>query len=251
MSALFGVFRYEFLMGAQRRPVWLATVLISLPAITALSPTAVASASVWTSAAIAALMLNMLGPVVAGIAISDRLVRDQTLGVGDLLRTTPLARQTYVLGKYFGAVAGALAPILAISLLMAATFVVLGAAPALFAAQLAAFACINVPTYLFIGAFSLACPTLLPLRVYQVLFTGYWFWANYLSARVVPTLAGTIFTPYGIYAASGIVGSADRINWWPVYSLGEGLANVGLLLSLSAVAIAALDRVIARREAAM
>jgi ABC-2 type transport system permease protein len=71
-----------------------------------------------------------------------------------------------------------------------------------------AFLSISVPAYAFITAFSLACPVLMPVRVYQVLFTGYWFWGNFLNPEAIPTLNGTLLTAGGSYAMEGFFGGS-------------------------------------------
>ena len=40
----------------------------------------------------------------------------------------------------------------------------------------------------FVVAFALACPVVMPPAVFQILFVGYWFWGNYMSPDIVPTL---------------------------------------------------------------
>jgi len=57
--------------------------------------------------------------------------------------------------------------------------------------------------FAFVVAFSIACPLFMPVRVYQVLFVGYWFWGNYLSPEVFPTISGTLVVPSGKYALYG------------------------------------------------
>jgi ABC-2 type transport system permease protein len=249
LSTLLGVCWYEASMGIRRWGVWVATLLLAAPAINNLTGEQVAQRSVWTSAAMVAVLVNVLTPVVGGIAMADRLHRDSRLGVLELLRVTPLSRAAYVLGKYVGAVAGAVAPVLAMSLAIDVVLVLTGAPPALLGAQVVAFLTINVLTYLFVGAFSLACPLFLPLRVYQVMFTGYWFWGNFLNPRVFPTLAGTLLTPSGVYVASGLFAGDDRLPWWDAYTPEQGLANVALLLACAAAALLALDRYLALQEA--
>ncbi|MGE5620456.1 MAG: ABC transporter permease [Sphingomonadaceae bacterium] len=249
MDTMLGVFRYEMLMGVKRWGVWLATFLASTPAITSLSGDDAAHLSVWTSAATIALGLNLLTPVVGGIAMADRLHRDSRLGVSELMRVTLLPRPAYVLGKYLGAVGATLTPLLVVSLVTALSLVVMGAPPTLLVAQAAAFLVVNVPACLFVGAFSLACPAVLPLRVYQVLFTGYWFWGNFLNPNEFPTLNGSLLTPYGEYAASGILASSDRLPYWNVYSFEQGVASIALLVLCAAAALFALDRCLALQEA--
>ena len=250
MHEAFGVARYEFLMGIRRWGVWLALGLATVPILleleayherfAPLGPLAVAG--------VIALLMNLFPPVVGGIAMADRLHRDSRLGVRELLRSTPLARPAYVLGKYLGAVGAILLPVLVYSLLSAAAFVAVGEPPTLLAAQVVAFLVITVPAYLFIGAFSLACPMVLPLRVYQVLFTGYWFWGNYMNPEVFPTLAGTIYTPSGVYALTGFLAAGQTLPW-EAHSTIEAVANIALLLLSAAVALFALDRYLGLQEA--
>jgi hypothetical protein len=44
--------------------------------------------------------------------------------------------------------------------------------------------------------------------VYQVLFTGYWFWGNFLNPAALPTLNGTVLTPSGAFAAYAFFGAS-------------------------------------------
>jgi hypothetical protein len=64
---------------------------------------------------------------------------------------------------------------------------------------LLAFLTIAVPAHAFVVAFSLACPLVMPLRVYQVLFTGYWFWGNMLNPKAFPTISETLLNAVGQY----------------------------------------------------
>jgi ABC-2 type transport system permease protein len=69
--------------------------------------------------------------------------------------------------------------------------------------SLLAFLSIVVPAFAFITIFSLACPLVMPVRVYQVLFTGYWFWGNFLNSQFIPTIADTYLSAAGKYACRG------------------------------------------------
>jgi ABC-2 type transport system permease protein len=250
MSALFGVVRYEYLMGIRRWGVWLALGLAALPVGLNLANYRehFAPYGVWSMAGVIAMLLNLFMPVVGGIAMADRLHRDSRLGVRELLRATPLSRSGYVLGKYLGAVGAVLTPALVISLVTAAAFVFAGESPELLAAEVVAFVIVTAPAYLFIGAYSLACPAVLPLRVYQVLFTGYWFWGNFLNPKVFPTLAGTIVTPSGVYALTGLLSAGQDLPWGS-HTSGEAIANIALLLLGAAVALFALNRYLGSQEA--
>jgi len=146
-------------------------------------------------------MYNMLLPLVAGILAADRTQRDFRLKLWELQASSPLKHWTYVLGKYLGVVFSTLLPALVFVLLYGGLAVVAGLTPPVFIlAELVAFVAIVVPACAFVTAFSLACPLVMPLRVYQILFTGYWFWGNYINNNFIPTISGTLLNASGIYA---------------------------------------------------
>src|SRR6185436_5849652 len=100
-----------------------------------------------------------------------------------------------------------LLPLFAWAMGIAAAMTAFGhAAPEILVAVPAAFAAITVPAFAFVVAFSIACPLFMPVPVYQVLFTGYWFWANFVPPALFPTLNGTLVTPSGIFALQGLFG---------------------------------------------
>jgi hypothetical protein len=99
---------------------------------------------------------------------------------------------------------------------------------------------ITVPAYLFIGAFSLACPAVLPVRVYQVLYSGYWIWGNYISPGFIPTLNGTLLTASGNIVADGFFGIGYG-GLQSSYTALQAVGNLALLLVLSGVALFALQ----------
>lgn len=248
MSRFLGVVRYEFHMAVRRWGVWLAFAGAGL-----------AVASVWRGTVadtpqitmrqwpvMVALIGNTLMPVVGGIAVADRLVRDRTLNVRELLWATPLSGRAYVLGKYAGVMLAVLAPALLAVLATAGLFVAEGLPAALLVHVLLPFLAINVPAYLFIGAFSLAGPEALPLRVYQVLFTGYWFWGNFIPPQLVPTLNGTLLTPKGDFVAGGLFG-LGRPMIQQAYTPLQAWLNLGVLFACAAAALIALERYLARQ----
>jgi hypothetical protein len=91
-------------------------------------------------------------------------------------------------------------------MLLGVIMVFCGTPPLLLLHTLIAFLAIVVPAYAFITIFSLAFPLIMPLRVYQVLFTGYWLWGNYLDPRVFPTISDTLLAACGKYAYEGFFG---------------------------------------------
>ncbi|HOG46667.1 MAG TPA: hypothetical protein PLB78_08475, partial [Anaerolineae bacterium] len=101
------------------------------------------------------------------------------------------------------------------------------------------------PAYLFVGAFSLACPAVLPVRVYQVLYTGYWFWGNFLNPKFVPTLAGTLLTPSGEFAAAGFFSASMVSGMVSSHTSLEAVLSIAVLLACAAAALFALERYLA------
>ena len=76
----------------------------------------------------------------------------------------------------------------------------------------------------------------MPLRVYQVLFTGYWFWGNFLSPSVLPTLSDTYLTPSGKYAMQAFFGRATSINS-PTVTTTDAVINLVVLALCILVAL--------------
>jgi ABC-type transport system involved in multi-copper enzyme maturation permease subunit len=201
-------------MSTRRWGMWLAFGLLSLlyVARTLLDASAqgtlppLAHGQVWEYAGRTAYMLNLFMPVVGGIVAADRIARDVRLGVAELQHSTPTRRWPFVLGKYAGVLLSLLTPQFLILLLLGSLMVFCGMPPVLLLYTLVAFLAIVVPAYAFITIFSLAFPLIMPLRVYQVLFTGYWLWGNYLDPRVFPTISDTLLVACGKYAYEGFFG---------------------------------------------
>ncbi len=214
MSQFLGIVRYEYSMSIRRWGMWLAFGLIFLlyVARTLLDASAqgkllpIADGQVWEYAGRMAFNLNLFMPVVGGIVAADRIARDVHLGVAELQNSTSLQRWPFVLGKYVGVLLSLLTPQFLIALLLGSIMVLSGMPPVLLLYTLIAFLAIVVPAYAFITIFSLAFPLILPLRVYQVLFTGYWLWGNYLDPRVFPTISNTLLVACGKYAYEGFFG---------------------------------------------
>jgi hypothetical protein len=87
-----------------------------------------------------------------------------------------------------------------------------------------------------VAAFSVSCPAVLWVPLYQFLFVGYWFWGTLLSPEGgIPTLSGTWLNPRGEVAANGFFGART------LYANGsyawEGAASIALLLGLGILAL--------------
>lgn len=254
MSSVLGVIRYEYRMAIQRWGVWLAFALAGAAFLSSMGGDTLSAlaygknaVSYWAVAGLAAWVMNTMPPVVGGIAMADRLARDRQLGVRELLRATGLSRWAYILGKYLGVVAATLTPVLLMTVIHAAGAVAAGASPKLLGASLLAFLGINVPAYLFVGAFALACPAVMPVRVFQVLYTGYWIWGNYISPQVMPTLSETLLAPSGRYVRGAFFAAPD-MSMGEAHTVAEAILNLGLLAGLAGLALLALERYLAWQE---
>lgn len=241
-------------MALRRKGLWIAygllfvfhtVLLFSPPPIGEMvKGEVIAQRDVWHVAGRFLLACNVFFPVVAGILSADRVRRDFGLGVRELQDSTPLSRHVYVLAKYLGAVAASLLPLFLWVMGIAAVLTVLGRAHAsmLYAVPVA-FLAITVPAFAFVVAFSLACPMVMPLSIYQILFTGYWFWANFIPPKLFPTLNGTLLTPSGMFAQQGFFGGeASRALAGGVqHTSADAVANLGVLGLCSAAALFLLD----------
>jgi ABC-type transport system involved in multi-copper enzyme maturation permease subunit len=254
VQELLGVFRYEYHMSTRRKSLWLAFGFLALlyltPAFTppGLSEIIPAEDEVLSFAGTIAFALNLFMPVAGGILAADRLVRDQKLGVGELLHSTPLRLWPYLLGKYFGVLCSIATPVLLSSLLWGAKAIIAGAPADTLPALLLSFLGMNLPTYVFIIAFSLACPLVMPVRVYQVLFTGYWFWGNFISPEFMPTINGTYLTASGHYPLLGLFGGffgGGGPNYATHITRADALINLAVLAACAGLALLAADRLLA------
>jgi len=200
----------------------------------------------WKLSGQIAFSMNIFMPVVAGIAAADRMSRDGKLNFDELLRSTQLRRWPYVLGKYFGVLLSLLTPVLLTNLLTAIVLVVEGCNPVLLLYSLAAMGMINFPAFAFVTAFSLACPMILPVRVYQVLFTGYWYWGNFLTPKVMPTLTETIFNAAGGYALEGFFLGGYTFGYEHLtHNALDASLNILVITSCAIMALVVLERYLA------
>ncbi len=244
MSQFFGVLRHEFNMSLRRPGLWIAFGLLFIfYTLTVMYPVPdeesipIVQSQIWQFAGQMTFTFNLFLPVAVGILSADRLQRDMRQGIRELQESTPLRLAIYILGKYFGVLLASLTPVLIWIWVVTGLFISFGNAPIsiLYTITLAFFA-IMVPTFAFVTAFSLACPLVMPLRVYQILFTGYWFWGNYINPEMFPTLNGTLLTASGLFALQGyflgFMGSTEELT----YTANEATLNL-LVLGISIAAV--------------
>ncbi len=247
-------------MSLRRKGLWIAygllfvfhtVLLFSPPPIGEMvKGEVIARREVWQVAGRFLLACNVFFPVVAGILSADRVRRDFRLGVRELQESTPLSRHVYVLAKYLGSLASSLLPLFLWVMSIAVILTVVGRAHAsmLYAVPVA-FLAITVPAFAFVVAFSLACPMVMPLSIYQILFTGYWFWANFIPPKLFPTLNGTLLTPSGMFAQEGFFGGpvSKALQGAVQHTPADAVANLTVLGLCSAAILFLLDLYLGHR----
>jgi ABC-2 type transport system permease protein len=214
VSQFFGLVRHEFSMSIRRPGFWIAYTLLALfYFIAVLTPSAnpaddlIRPDQIWPEAGHIVFMFNIFLPLLAGILSADRIQRDFRNGLRELQRSSPLSLPVYLLAKYLGVLVSVLLPMFLLVTGTGFSLVAKGLAPLSFLWPLfLAFLSIAVPSHAFVVAFSLACPLVMPLRVYQVLFTGYWFWGNLLSPKAFPTISDTVLNAVGQYPLQAYFG---------------------------------------------
>jgi len=260
LRGLFSLAYFELSMSLRRRALWIAFgLLVIFHTVLLFSPPPVGEwvsgeyaghDEVWSLAGRFLVALNVFFPVVAGILTADRVQRDFRMGMRELQDATPLSPASYVATKYLGALVACLIPLLAWAMGIAVVMTVIGhAAPQILCAVPLAFASITVPAFAFVVAFSIACPLVMPVPVYQVLFTGYWFWANFIPPALFPTLNGTLLTPSGIFALQGFFGGpvSAEITGVTVHSAGDAALNIFVLAALTGLPLLVLVGYLKRR----
>ena len=200
---------------------------------------------IWSEAGHFVFMFNIFMPLLAGILSADRMQRDLRTGVRELQRSAPFSTPVYILAKYLGVLASVLTPMFILVLVVSTLSIIRGLAPVRFLwPSLLAFLSIAVPAHAFVIAFSLACPLIMPLRVYQVLFTGYWFWGNLLSPKAFPTISDTVLNAVGQYPLQAYFGMFTDSTQAATtgFTRPEAVLNLIVLMACIAVALFATDR---------
>ncbi len=244
---VWGIARYEFRMAIGRWGVWLAFALAGAMVVQRVPQFITAmlrEGNAWSAAGEMAFMLNLWLPLVAGIALADRLPRDQHLATLELLRSTAAPRWAFVLGKYAGGLLAVSLQVLCVTVSAAIVGVLSGAPASLVAAFALAFVSVNLPPLAFVAAFSIACPAVLPVRVYQVLFTGYWFWGNFLNAKVLPTISNTVLVASGLPQARAFLNARFGRPVTALYAT----VNLVTLAVCAAIALATVVQYLRRQD---
>lgn len=239
-GAIYGATLYEFRMQVRRKALWITFALFALvfpmhawtPWDPALGDNPAAFLVVAWSLAV-----QFLHPIAFGLLLADRIPRDRRTGTKELLETFPASSGGRYLGKYLGATLATLVPLLITWAAGIAYIVADTGDPVAVPLAVAAFLTINLPGLLFVAAFSVACPVVFWIPLYQFLFVGYWFWGNLIPANVpIPTLTRTHLTPLGEHMATGFFWRTSAYRPMNATVL-DGVASMGLLLGLAALAL--------------
>ncbi len=245
MQQFLGMAGYEFKMCIKRAGFWIvygllaAFYLVTIMAPGKSSAVDVIDASlIWQQAGQLVFTFNVFLPLLAGILAADRMQRDFRGGVRELQRSAPLSNARYILAKYVGVLGSVLLPVFIIIAMDGIMIVAGGHAPVGFLWPLfLAFLSITVPAHAFVVAFSLACPLVLPLRVYQVLFTGYWFWGNLLSPQAFPTISDTVLNAVGQFPLYAYFGGLRAPDTTAPYTPAQAILNLAVLSGMIALAL--------------
>ena len=237
---LLGVLAYEFKMQICRRSLWIAYIGVAALLLRTMlheitNPQLIGLTNAPLNKLVATLVFstNILLPIPLGVFLADRLPRDRRTRVDELFTSMPGALRTRIVGKYLGSTLATIIPmfvcyILLIGFLLYQTHNLLSIP--LVAAD---FVLIVLPGLLFVAAFSIACPAILWVPLYKILFFGYWFWGNALApGNGIPTLSPTILTPIGTYISAGILG-VPQVPWVRSATFWEGMASLLLLLGIA------------------
>jgi ABC-2 type transport system permease protein len=249
MAALTGVIRYEFRMQVRRRLLWI-TFLLFAPTVflMSISPWMPSADGLSIAHLVAnwSLVVQFFHPIAFGVLLADRLPRDGRTGVQELLDTLPAPLGTRLLGKYLGATLATLTPLLLIYAAGIGYIAISRGELAAVPLGMAAFLVINLPGLLFVAAFSVSCPVVMWVPLYQFLFVGYWFWGNLIPRGLdIPSLSGTLLTPFGQYMANGFF--RTELTTIRASTL-EAIASMGLLLGLAALALLGAHRTLRWRQ---
>ncbi|MGZ3582963.1 MAG: ABC transporter permease [Ktedonobacterales bacterium] len=250
LAALLGAMRYEFLMQIRRIALWVGMLFLypfcfnhfnDLFLDSNFFPSARYSLGQWAQ------FIALFFPLAAGLLLADRFTRDRKTRVDELLTTTHSTISARLAGKYLGSALATLVPPFVAYAIGAALIITHWRAFGDVPLALGLFLVGLVPAVLFVGAFSIACTTALWPVLYQFLFVGYWFWGNFLNPKLgIPTLNGTLLTPSGKHAITGLFFSASGWHYGqfgryslPVSTFQQGIESLLLLLGCALVALVA------------
>jgi hypothetical protein len=261
--------RYEFRMQVRKRSVWIVPaltlvlfVLIGGSLLRDLFDPNERPPEARTAVVGLAIQVHALLSIGFGCLLADRLIRDDRLRVAPILDATPSSPAARLLGKYLGAGAATAIPIVVAYFGFTIAYAVHTGAPGALGWALAACGVVIVPGLLFVAAFALAVPLVMPAPLFRVLFVGYWLWGNLVEPDMMPTLARTLIHPLGGYPLAALLDfrGIDGEDTWagpipgatlnflrPDPTPATAWLSIGVLLALAAAALAGGHALRARR----
>lgn len=246
--ALAGSLRYELLMAARRRTLWLATIplLLLAWALAATSPglndipTTSGQMGAW------AVAMNLFVTLGVAVALTDRFTRTRRVGLGEMLDTTTAGPTKRMLGTLLGSLTVALAPAAVGMVVLGGYFAIRHGDPAALGWAVLAYVVIIVPAALLATTFAAALGLLLPVPLARVVVVLAWGWATIWNPQIlpVPTITGTLLSPLADYPAAGWLHApafaAHRPDSWisPPLTAPNAAISVIALLVLTVVLFA-------------
>ncbi len=250
-AVVMGALRYEFGMQIRRPAVWITLIFTGL-LIAALwwqfaqhtilgyvsdkgrviPPSQSDSLLFWSQ------ILAMFLPVGIGLVVADRLARDRTTHVDEILNTLPASLGARLSGKYLGSLLATLVPVVLVySAGVAYVISHVGGSQGITLAS-EAFAVQILPATIFAAGFSIAVPAVMRVPIYQFLFVGYWFWANLMSPKIgIPSPVATMLNAAGPWAQEAFF----HFQWTYLQlnpTPAQGFASVALITGLGLFALA-------------
>lgn len=238
LSIVGGALRYEFLMQIRRRSIWFVLALVcALSGVLWFAFTQGSEVTALDAVMYLAQFTAWFVPVGVGLVLADRLARDKKLFINEILDTFSASLGARLLGKYLGSTLATLLPVLLIYSVGAISILARFHDLHSLLLAFAAFAAISLPGMLFAAGFSIAFPAFLNVPLYQILFIGYWFWANLASPRFkIPTPVGTMLNATGPWAQEAFFHYPWvflRLN----PTIFQGILSIALLVGLSLLAL--------------
>jgi ABC-2 type transport system permease protein len=249
-----GAMRYEFRMQVRRRAVWITIGVLALLFFALERRFWSVDQRLPLREVVGrwALWVNFLLPLPVGMLLADRLPRDGRIHVDEIFASLPAPLRSRLWVKYLGGVAAPIAPIFLIYCAGLAHIAIVRGDERALPLGLAAFVLVNVPGLLFVGAFSIACPAVLWVPLYQFLLVGYWFWGNFITPNLLPTLSGTWVAPVGRNASEGFFGigfPSGSDSSFVLKSAADGVGSIATLLAMAVAAMLAAEWYLRWRQA--
>lgn len=210
---MLGALRYEFRMQVRRPTVWITFIVITIllllefnqgqGSLNITMPAALAHYPLLSVIADWTFNVNTYLPLCIGALLAGRLPRDRRTKVDELFTTMPATLNARLFGKYLGSMLATLIPMFLVYFGVIGYILYLTHNILVIPLALETFVVIVLPGVLFVSAFSIACPAIMWVPLYQFLFICYWFWNTLWFHKELFNLGRTILSPIGVYIAFG------------------------------------------------